>query len=55
MGEYGTVVDWMVVAPEGETALVATDDASGDPEAKAGAVEVLSGVEGLEEAGLHGG
>ena len=49
------MVDGVLVTAEGEMALVATDDAGGDPEAKAGAVEVLSGVEGLEEAGLHGG
>ncbi len=35
--------------------MVAVDDAVGDPEAEAGAVEVFGGVEGLEDAGLHGG
>jgi hypothetical protein len=35
--------------------LVALDDAGGDPEAEAGAVEVLGGVEGFEDAGADGG
>ena len=39
----------------GEAAVVAGDDAGGDPEAEAGAVEVFGGVEGLEEAGADGG
>src|SRR5882762_3565358 len=54
-GKDRTMVDGVLVAAEGETALVASDDAGGDPETEAGAVEVLGGVEGLEEAGLHGG
>src|SRR6266436_6635575 len=49
------MVDGVLVAAEGEAALVTSDDAGGDPETEAGAVEVLGGVEGLEEAGLHGG
>ena len=54
-GEDGAVVDGMLGAAEGEAALVAGDDAGGDPEAEAGAVEVLGGVEGLEEASADGG
>src|ERR1700737_3569688 len=46
--------DGVLVAAEGEAALVASDDAGRDPEAEAGAIEVLGGVEGLEEAGLPG-
>ena len=53
--EDGSVVDGMFGAAEGEAALVAIDDAGGDPEAEAGAVEVFGGVEGLEEAGADGG
>ncbi len=34
--------------------MVAGDDAGGDPEAEAGAVEIFGGVEGLEEAGPDG-
>src|SRR5260370_23536999 len=49
------MVDGVLIAAEGDAALMATDDAGGDPEAETGAVEVLGGVEGLEEAGLHGG
>ena len=54
-GEDGAVVDGMLGAAEGEAAVVAVDDAGGDPEAEAGAVEILGGVEGLEEAGADGG
>ncbi len=35
--------------------LMAADDSGGDPEAEAGAVELLGGVEGLEDTGTHGG
>src|SRR5260370_11348302 len=49
------MVDGVLIAAEGDAALMATDDAGGDPEAEAGAIEVVGGVEGLEEAGLHGG
>ena len=52
--EDGAVVCGMLGTAEGEAALVAIDDAGGDPEAEAGAVEVLRGVEGLEEAGADG-
>ena len=40
---------------QGEAALVALDDAGGDPEAEAGAVELFGGVEGFEDAGLDDG
>ena len=49
-GEDGPVVDGMLGAAEDEAAVVAVDDAGGDPKAEAGPVEVLGGVEGLEEA-----
>ena len=52
-GEDGAVVDGVLGAAEGEAAVVAGYDAGGDPEAEAGAVEILGGVEGFEEAGLH--
>ena len=45
----------MLIAAEGEAALVARDNTSRDPEAETGAVEILGGVEGLEEAALHRG
>src|SRR4030081_753523 len=48
------MVDGVLVAAEGEAALGPSDDAGGEPEAAPGAVKVLGGVEGLEEAGLHG-
>ena len=54
-GKDGAVVDGVLGAAEGEAALVAVDDAGGDPEAEAGAVEILGGVKGLEEAGADGG
>ena len=34
---------------------MAVDDAGGDPETEAGALEVFGGVEGLEDAGADGG
>src|SRR5271170_1389268 len=49
-GEDGAVVYGVLGAAEGEAALVAIDDTGGDPETKACAVEILGGVEGLEEA-----
>ena len=48
-------MDGVLGAAEGEAALVAVDDVGGDPEAEAGAVEVLGGEEGLEDAGADGG
>ncbi len=48
------VVDRMLGGAIGETTVVASDDTGGDPETKAGAVEIFSGVEGFEEACLHG-
>ena len=53
--EDRAMVDGVLIAAEGEAALVASDDAGGDPKAEASAVEILGGVEGLEEAGLDGG
>ena len=53
--EDGSVVDGVLGAAEGEATLMAVDDAGGDPEAEAGAVEVLGGVEGLEDASADGG
>ena len=53
--EDGSVVEGVRGAAEGEATLVAVDDAGGDPEAEAGAVEVLSGVEGLEDTSADGG
>jgi hypothetical protein len=47
------VMDGMLIAAESEPAVVARHDTGGDPEAKTSAVEVLGGVKGLEEAGLH--
>src|SRR5258708_9813776 len=49
------MLDGVLVAAEGDAALMASYDAGGDPEAEAGAVEILGGVERLEEAGLHVG
>src|ERR1700733_329128 len=54
-GEDGAAMEGMLGAAEGETAVVAGYDAGGDPEAEAGAVEILGGVEGLEETGADGG
>jgi len=48
--EDGSVVDGMLPAAERETAVVAMDDSGGDPEAESGTVELLGGVEGLEDA-----
>ena len=53
--EDSAMVDGVPRAAEAEAALVAVDDAGGDPEAEAGAVELLGGVEGLEDAGADGG
>ena len=44
----------MLVAAKSEAALVAGDDASGDPKAEACTVEIFGGVKGLEEAALYG-
>src|SRR5882757_329658 len=49
------MVNLVLVAAKREAALMTGDDASRDPKAKASAVELLGGVEGFEEAGLHGG
>lgn len=48
------MVDRVLAAAEGEPPLVAFDDACGDPQAEAGAIEVLGGVEGLKDARTHG-
>jgi hypothetical protein len=54
-GEDGAVADWILGAAEGEASAMAFDDASGDPKTKAGAVEILGGVEGFEDAATDGG
>src|ERR1700704_4676500 len=54
-GEDRAVVDGVLVAAEGEVALMAGDDAGRDPKAEASAVEIFGGVKGLEEAGLDRG
>jgi len=54
-GEDGAVVDRVLGASEGEATVMAVDDADGDPKPEAGSVEVLGGVERLEEAAPHGG
>jgi hypothetical protein len=54
-GEDSPVTIGVVRGAQGDTAVVAGDDASGDPEPEAGAVEVFGGVEGLEDAGADGG
>ena len=54
-GEDGATVCGVLGAAEGEAAVVAGDDAGGDPKAEASAVEVLGGVEGFEETSADGG
>jgi hypothetical protein len=54
-GKDSAVAYGVLRAAEGEAATMAIDDAGGDPEAEARAVEILGGVEGFEEAGLHDG
>ena len=49
----GAVMDGMLIAAKGEPAVVARHNTGGDPEAKPSAVEILGGIEGLKEAGLH--
>ena len=44
----------MFGAAKGEPTVVAVDDVGGDPEPEAGAVELLGGVEGFEEATADG-
>ena len=49
------MIDGVIGAAEGKAALMAFDDALRYPETEAGAVEVFGGVEGIEDAGAHGG
>ena len=51
--EHRAVVDRMHARPHAQPALVALDDACGDPQTEAGAIEVFGGVEGLEDAREH--
>jgi len=44
----------VLAAAKGEAPVMTSDDTGGDPEPEAGSVDILGGVEGLEEAGLHG-
>ncbi len=43
----------MIAAAEGDAALVAIDDARGDPETEPSAIEFFGGVEGFEDPRLH--
>ena len=49
------MMDGVLGAAKSEAAAVAIYDAGGDPETEAGAVEVLGGIEGFEDAFAYGG
>ena len=53
-GEDCAVMDGVLGAAKREPAAVAIYDAGGDPEAEAGTVEVLGGVEGFKETAADG-
>ena len=52
-GEDGAVVGGGLAAADVEFAAMALHDFFADPEAEAGAVDSLGGVEGLEDAAQH--
>lgn len=54
-GEGRAMVYGVFGTAKGEAAVVAVDDAGGDPEAETGSVKVFGGVEGFEQTGSDGG